>query len=56
MRNYRGIARERLVVRSKSEAVGNFRRELAAMFQAMGLEPINGVTAAEYVRTAKISV
>jgi hypothetical protein len=50
------LSRERLATRSKKEGIAIMRRELAARFQKIGLDMINGVTAAEIVRRIEVDV
>lgn len=53
-RDYRRTSRVRMQQRSYSEGVTATRRTLSEVFQKLGLNQLNGVTAAEVVRTTPI--
>ena len=54
MREYRRTSKKRQIIQCRNDGAAILRLELITVFQRIGLSGLNGVTAAEIVRTTKV--
>ncbi len=53
MREYRRTSKKRQIIQCRNDGAALLRIELIGVFQKIGLSGLNGVTAAEIIRTTK---